>query len=39
LLDDLGAGATDQLDQRGRVRHRPVQADTANRRQAIESLT
>jgi hypothetical protein len=29
LPDDLGAGATDQLDQRGRMRHRPVQADAA----------
>jgi hypothetical protein len=29
LLDHLGAGATDQLDQRGRMRHGPVQTDAA----------
>jgi hypothetical protein len=29
LRDDLRAGATNQLDQRGRMRHRPVQAEAA----------
>jgi hypothetical protein len=29
LLDGGRAGPTHQLDQRGRMRHRPVQADTA----------
>jgi hypothetical protein len=29
LINHLGAGPPDQLDQRGRVRHGPVQADAA----------